>query len=175
MQKTIDTGQNPSQIDEQVQRFMETYTDLRKVMGAGFKHARQHGFSATQLMVLGLIEKALSADCEACTISSLAGELGIEPATVVRTVDNLEKRGLVERRRSQQDRRQVFVEFTDMGRAARAAQQQMFINHISMIFRTMSADGRASLLDGLAEFARAGKEVLAAYTEQKGESKVSVS
>src|SRR5205085_4799008 len=53
-----------------------------------------------------------------CTISSIAGDLDIDPATVVRTVDSLEKRGLVKRRRSREDRRQVFVEFTDAGCAA---------------------------------------------------------
>jgi len=90
-------------VDEQAERFIASFSDLRKVLGAGFKHAHQQGFSTTQFMVLGLVEKAQ--ETEPCTISSIARRLGIDPATVVRTVDSLEKRGLVERRRDKQDRR----------------------------------------------------------------------
>jgi DNA-binding MarR family transcriptional regulator len=108
-------------------------------------------------MVLGLVEKAQEA--EPCTISSLAGRLGIDPATVVRTVDSLEKRGLVERRRDKHDRRQVFVEFTPAGHAALMEAHQHFITRIRAIFLAMSPEGRASLLDGLEEFVRVGQKV----------------
>ncbi len=150
------TPENQAMVDEQVQRFMAAFSDIRKVMGSGFKHAPQHGFSTTQFMVMGLVESAR--ECEPYTISSIAGKLGIDPATVVRTVDSLEKRGLVERRRDKQDRRQVFVELTDAGRAARRELQQRFTRHIQAIFVAMSAEGRASFLDGLEEFVRVGLE-----------------
>jgi len=156
MSEAIHFEQMQSILNEQVERFVATFSGLRKVLGAGFKHAHQHGFSMTQFMVMGLIDKAL--DGETCTISSIAGHLGIDPATVVRTVDSLEKRGLVERRRSRQDRRQVFVEFTDAGRAARLEAQQQFIARIRAIFLTMSAEGRAALLSGLEEFVHVGLE-----------------
>ena len=120
MSETIFYEQKQPTVNEQVERFTAIFMDLRKVMGVGFKHAHQHGLSTTQFIVLGLIGKAQACG-ETCTISSIAGDLDIDPATVVRTVDSLEKRGLVERRRSREDRRQVFVEFTDAGRAARAS------------------------------------------------------
>src|SRR5882757_7659292 len=87
------TSQEQTMVDEQVERFMAAFSDLRKVMGAGFKQ----GFSPTQFMVMGLVESVQEG--EPYTISSIATKLGIDPATVVRTVDSLEKRGLVERRR----------------------------------------------------------------------------
>src|SRR5215469_6637195 len=118
MSETNDYEQEQALLNEQAERFMATFSDMRKVMGAGFKHAHQHGFGTTQFMVMGLIEGAQAADAEALTISSIAGSLGIDPATVVRTVDSLEKRGLIERRRDRQDRRYVFVELTDSGLAA---------------------------------------------------------
>jgi len=155
MTETVFYEQEPLTVNEQVERFTATFLDLRKVMGAGFKHAHQHGFSTTQFMVLGLIDKAQITG-EPCTISSIAGFLGIDPATVVRTVDSLEKRGLVERRRSREDRRQVFVEFTSAGRAARQEAHQQFIDRIHAIFFAMSAEGRASLLSGLEEFVQVG-------------------
>jgi DNA-binding MarR family transcriptional regulator len=156
MSETIHYEQKQSTVNEHVERFIATFSGLHKVLGAGFKHAHQHGFSTTQFMVMGLIDKAQTIDGGACTISSIAGRLGIDPATVVRTVDSLEKRGLVERRRSRQDRRQVFVEFTDAGRAARLEAQQQFIARIRAIFLAMSAEGRASLLSGLEEFVHVG-------------------
>jgi DNA-binding MarR family transcriptional regulator len=161
MSETNDYEQKQALLNEQLERFLATFSDMRKVMGAGFKHAHQHGFGTTQFMVLGLIERAQATDGEACTISGIAGSLGIDPATVVRTVDSLEKRGLIERRRDRQDRRQVFVEFTDAGRAARLEAHQQFIARVRAIFLAMSAEGRASLLSGLEEFARVGLEVRA--------------
>ncbi len=158
------TSQKQTMMDEQVERFMAAFSDLRKAMGAGFKHAPQHGFSPTQFMVMGLVESAREG--EPCTISSIAGKLAIDPATVVRTVDSLEKRRLVERRRDKQDRRQVFVELTDAGRAVRIELQQRFKRHIQAIFVAMSAEGRASFLDGLEEFVRAGQE---AHVEREQE------
>ena len=138
MSETIYYEHDQSTVNEQVERFSATFSDLRKVMGACFKDVHQHGFGMSQFMILGLIDKA-QINGETCTISSIAGLLGIDPATVVRTVDSLEKRGLVERRRNRQDRRQVFVEFTDAGRSARLEAHQQFIDHIHTIFFAMSA------------------------------------
>lgn len=150
------TSQKDTVVNEQAERFIASFSDLRKVLGVGFKHAHQHGFSVTQFMILGLIERTQEA--EPCTISSIAGKLGIDPATVVRTVDSLEKRGLVERRRDKHDRRQVFVLFTEAGRAALMEAHQQFISRIRAIFLTMSAEGRTSLLNGLEEFVHVGQE-----------------
>ena len=159
MSETIYQEQEQSLLNEQVERFFVITSDLRKVMGAGFKHAHQQGFSTTQFMVLGLLERCQAADGEPCTISGIASRLGMDPTTVVRTVDSLEKRGLVERRRDRQDRRQVFVEFTDAGRAALLEAHQQFITRVRAIFLAMSAEGRNSLLSGLEEFVRVGLEI----------------
>jgi DNA-binding MarR family transcriptional regulator len=165
MSETIFYEHKQPTVDEQVERFTAIFTDLRKVMGAGFKHAHQHGLSTTQFIVLGLIGKAQSSG-EPCTISSIAADLGIDPATVVRTVDSLEKRGLVERRRSREDRRQVFVEFTEAGRAARQESQQQFINRIHTILLAMSEEGRSALLRGLEEFVQVGLGAQASHSDK---------
>ena len=169
MSETILHEQKQSLLNEQVERFFAIFSDLRKVMGAGFKHAHQQGFSTTQFMVMGLIERCQATDREPCTISGIASRLGIDPTTVVRTVDSLEKRGLVERRRDRQDRRQVFVEFTDAGRAALLETHQQFIGRVRAIFLAMSAEGRAWLLSGLEEFVQVGLELQEAPVEQERE------
>src|SRR5438128_8852113 len=157
MTDTTLTSQEQTVVDEQAERFIASFSDLRKVLGAGFKHAHQQGFSTTQFMVLGLVEKAQ--ETEPCTISSIARRLGIDPATVVRTVDSLEKRGLVERRRDKHDRRQVFIIFSEAGHNALMEAHQQFITRIRAVFLAMSAEGRVSLLNGLEEFVRVGQEV----------------
>jgi DNA-binding MarR family transcriptional regulator len=175
MSKTILHEQKQLQLNEQVERFFASFADLRKVMGAGFKHAHQQGFSTTQFMVMGLLERCQATGGEACTISGIAGRLGIDPTTVVRTVDSLEKRGLVERRRDRQDRRQVFVEFTDAGRTALLETHQQFIGRVRAIFLAMSAEGRSSLLSGLEEFVQVGLEPHEAPVEQEPEKDLSYS
>ena len=144
-------------MDEQAERFIAIFSDLRKVLGAGFKHAHQHGFSTTQFMVLGLVEK--SREGEPYTISSIAAKLGLDPATVVRTVDSLEKRGFVARQRDKQDRRQVFINFTETGHSSLMEAHQHFITRIRAVFQTMSTEGRASLLNGLDEFVQIGQAI----------------
>src|SRR5579864_6730358 len=160
------TSQKQTIIDEQAERFIASFSDLRKVLGAGFKHAHQQGFSTTQFMVLGLVER--TREGEPYTISSIAGKLGLDPATVVRTVDSLEKRGLVERRRDKHDRRQVFIIFSEAGHNALMEAHQQFITRIRAVFLAMSAEGRASLLNGLEEFVRVGQDV-ASEQEQEAE------
>lgn len=49
-------------------------------------------------------------------IGAIAKRFSIAPATASRIVDNLEKKGLVERTRSEQDRRSVRVELTAVGK-----------------------------------------------------------
>ncbi|MGH2496647.1 MAG: MarR family winged helix-turn-helix transcriptional regulator [Ktedonobacteraceae bacterium] len=157
MTETTLNSQKQTVVDEQAERFIAIFSDLRKVLGAGFKHAHQHGFSTTQFMVLGLVER--SREGEPCTISAIATKLGLDPATVVRTVDSLEKRGFVERQRDKQDRRQVFINFTESGHQSLMEAHQHFITRIRAVFQAMSAEGRASLLKGLDELVRVGQEI----------------
>jgi MarR family transcriptional regulator, organic hydroperoxide resistance regulator len=157
MIETTLTSQKQVMVDEQAERFIAIFSDLRKVLGAGFKHAHQQGFSTTQFMVLGLVER--SCEGEPYTISSIATKLGLDPATVVRTIDSLEKRGLVERRRDKQDRRKVFILFTGSGRASLIEAHQQFITRIRAVFQSMSAEGRSSLLSGLDEFVQVGLNI----------------
>ncbi|MFJ3304082.1 MarR family winged helix-turn-helix transcriptional regulator [Streptomyces sp. NPDC086549] len=64
----------------------------------------------------------------------VAGRLGVDRTTMVSLLDSLEDRGLVERRRSPQDRRRNIVELTPAGRdclregeAARRSAERRFL------------------------------------------------
>jgi DNA-binding MarR family transcriptional regulator len=74
------------------------------------KLAAHHGVTVPQLVCLLKIgEKA------PITIKGLSRELYLSPSTLVGVVDRLEMKGLVERRRSKEDRRQVLIALTTAG------------------------------------------------------------
>ncbi len=153
-----ETDRSGSEIDGQVEKFFLLWSMVRQqMMGAHFKQQHQLAISATQFMVLGVMDEARGR--EPCTIGSLANRLGLDPATLVRTVDSLEKRGWVERRRDTQDRRQVFVEFTRQGLAKQEALIHLFKMRLAEIVRSMSDEGRVSLLKGLQEFVNVGQQL----------------
>jgi DNA-binding MarR family transcriptional regulator len=51
------------------------------------------------------------------TQKELSDELGLTPATTVSAMDGMEARGFIERRRSREDRRKVYIYLTVAGRA----------------------------------------------------------
>jgi DNA-binding MarR family transcriptional regulator len=77
--------------------------------------ARRTNLSTSQLLVLELL-----AEGSAQTVGSIADRVGLAQATVTSMVDRLEARGLVSRKRSETDRRQVNVVLTAAGRALQA-------------------------------------------------------
>ena len=57
-------------------------------------------------------------------VQELAGDAGITPSTATRILDALERRGIVRRVRSLEDRRAVAVSLTDVGRDLLGDQQE---------------------------------------------------
>ncbi len=78
--------------------------------------ARQTGLTTSQLLVLELLEA-----CGEMTVGGIAREVGLAQGTVTSLIDRLVERGLLNRRRANQDRRQVKVALSDPGRALLAA------------------------------------------------------
>lgn len=74
--------------------------------------ARRHGLTEPQLMCLRLLR-----DADARSAGALATALSLSPQTVTGLIDRLHGRQLVERVRSDVDRRQVLVSLTDTGKA----------------------------------------------------------
>lgn len=94
--------------------------------------ARQTKLSTSQFLVLELL-----AEHAPQTVGSIAERVGLAQTTVTNMVDRLEARGLVLRRRSETDRRQVNVLLTDTGRAlhdkAPAALQTIFLANFATL------------------------------------------
>ncbi len=96
----------------------------------------------------------------AARVSDLATEAGIAPSTATRILDALERRAIVRRDRSHEDRRQVTVSLTDVGRQALSRQdawmrgrQRAFFEQLPAIERELVADlllRLSTLIDELA-------------------------
>lgn len=107
----------------------ETFALLRRI-GLGIRGRFQqamseHGLTYPQWLVLKALREAGRVPA-----AELAAKLGVTPANVTGLVGRLEREGLVARERSADDRRVVFVQLTDAGRAKIRAIQERGANAI---------------------------------------------
>lgn len=89
--------------------------NLRRVFQAvneySKKAERETGLTGPQLWAIKVLAEAAP-----IKVSELARRMYLHPATVVGVLDRLEARGLVTRTRSQEDRRVVDIDLTDLGK-----------------------------------------------------------
>jgi DNA-binding MarR family transcriptional regulator len=85
---------------------------VRRARGATATiRGREQGLTLSQYaLVRGLAER------ERARIRELASEAGVTPSTATRILDALERRGIVERTHSDEDRRAITITLTDPGR-----------------------------------------------------------
>lgn len=90
---------------------------LRRILRASEANARalarETGLTTAQLVVLQIV-----ADAGETTPKAIAERSGTSQATVTSLVEKLYRRGFVERRRGETDRRQLWLTLTSAGRAA---------------------------------------------------------
>jgi len=109
---------------------------LRRIIRATDLHSRYlnktSGLTAPQLLLLQTIYR----DGEMIS-SALAKSVNLSQATVTSIVDRLEKRGLLKRERSQQDKRKVTISLTESGLAtiekAPSPLQENFVEQFSKL------------------------------------------
>ncbi|WP_433250162.1 MarR family winged helix-turn-helix transcriptional regulator [Streptosporangium sp. CA-135522] len=78
---------------------------------------------------------------------SLAEELGVVPSRVVALVDGLERKGLIERRRNPQDRRNYALHLTDEGTRVMAGMRDLASAHEDEICAALDDAQRAQLTE----------------------------
>ncbi|WOX07302.1 MarR family winged helix-turn-helix transcriptional regulator [Microbulbifer pacificus] len=92
----------------------EVLITLRRLIRATDLHSRQlvktAGLTAPQLLLMQAIREHGQV-----TIGALAKEISLSQATVTTILDRLEKRGLVYRERSEEDKRKVHAYLTEKG------------------------------------------------------------
>ncbi len=109
---------------------------LRKIIRAMDLYSRRlrktAGLTAPQLLLLQAIR-----DCEGASISSLSETVSLSQATVTSIIDRLEAADLVNRTRSQKDRRIVHAKLTPTGvrvlESAPAALQEEFVDRFDAL------------------------------------------
>lgn len=93
----------------------EVLSSLRRVIRAADIHSKQLtktvGLTSPQLLLL----QAIKNTAENSTIGNLAKKISLSQATVTSIIDRLETRGLVTRKRSQTDKRYVWLYLTEEG------------------------------------------------------------
>ncbi len=113
---------------------------------------------ATRLSALGLAPAhagilRVLAHAEGLSQRRLARQLEILPSRLVSLVDELESRGLVQRRDSDEDRRVYALYLTDQGRGTLAAIGRIAREHDAAMCAALSSDERRLLADLLRRIA----------------------
>jgi DNA-binding MarR family transcriptional regulator len=135
----------------EVARFLDAWFAVRQfIQAANFNRFQGAGLSATQFMTLNLLPAA-----EGISMGELARRMNLKPATVAKTVDSLEARGMVTRIRKAPDKRTVFVKATKAGVRLQNEASDQFHAQIEGLFDAMRTDERADLIVGLESFVRA--------------------
>lgn len=112
MPATVTRAEVAVELREAVQAFAAAQRRLRG------RDAKAGGMSFAQWQLLRRL-----ADAGQCPASRLAAEAGLTPASVTQALDHLAELGLVERVRSETDRRVVLNRLTPEGRERFAAKQ----------------------------------------------------
>ncbi|MFC9975354.1 MarR family winged helix-turn-helix transcriptional regulator [Spirillospora sp. NPDC127200] len=90
-------------------------------------------------------------------LRDLARELDVIPSSASRLCDRLEAAGLLARRGSDADRRQITLRLTALGERSLHELSARRRRDLHQVLSRMTPDGRDRLLHGLLEFARAAE------------------
>jgi DNA-binding MarR family transcriptional regulator len=142
-----------SVLEEETTRFLTAWMQVRQIVqAANFNRFQRAGLSATQFMTLNLLPP------EGMTLSGLARKLNLSAPTLNETVNSLQERGFVRRRRNPRDARQVIICATRRGERMQNSTSKDFHAFISELFRQMSEAQREGLMAGLEQMVRLSEQ-----------------
>jgi len=124
-------------------RSSELASELRFAVMRLSRRLRQHApedITPSQLSALSVIVRE-----QRLTLSQLAEAERVQPPTITRVIDSLERKGLATRVPSDQDRRVAFVEATRAGAALVETIRRRRDAYLARRLRTFSAEERALL------------------------------
>ena len=124
-------------------RSSELASELRFAVMRLSRRLRQHApedITPSQLSALSVIVRE-----QRLTLSQLAEAERVQPPTITRVIDSLERKGLATRVPSDQDRRVAFVEATRAGAALVETIRRRRDAYLARRLRTFSAEERAVL------------------------------
>ena len=121
--------------------FQEIMVLFRHYMG---NHLEEKKITFPQMMVMGVLSKEGT-----LKITDLSAKLSLPNSTVSGLVDRLEELGLVERKRSEDDRRVVYVNVTEKYANIHESFRQYAEEKLSGAFNQASPEEHAKVIDGL--------------------------
>lgn len=128
-----------AQVDRIVETIIYLYTESRRLTK---EQAARHGLTGPQLSVAKILE-----DLGDLSLSELSEKINAQNSTVTGIVDRMEREGLVERKRSSDDRRVVHIRLTRKGHElARALNFEPFEIFRSAFERALSREELGQLL-----------------------------
>ena len=136
-------------LQDDTTRFLAAWMKVRQmVQASNFNRFQRAGLSATQFMTLNVVPKV------GMTLSELSRKLNLSPATLNETVNSLEERGLIDRRRDRDDARKVIIRATKQGEKMQNSASLEFHSFIADLFAKMSKTSPDGILDGLEEMVK---------------------
>lgn len=137
-------------MQEKSKQIAEIVDNLRRVFqvvhGQSKRAERETGLTSPQLWTIKVV-----AEAECIRVSDLARRIYLHPATTVGILDRLEKKGLVSRTRSQEDRRVVHVRLTQEGLAIVEKSPQVAQGLLVAGLEKLSAQNLKNIDDGLGQ------------------------
>jgi DNA-binding MarR family transcriptional regulator len=114
--------------------------------------AKKNGLSERESTLLAHLLAGMSSP------DDLGRHLGKSASTLSETVDGLVARGLVERKRREDDRRRVDLDVTDRGRETYSRGSALSADRLAAALERLSVSDRAAVVRGLSLLARACAE-----------------
>lgn len=138
------------QVDRIVEAIIYLYTESRRLTK---DQAARHGLTGPQLSVAKILE-----DIGDLSLSELSERINAQNSTVTGIVDRMEREGLVERKRSSDDRRVVHIRLTkkghDLARSMKFEPFEIFKNAFENALTREELGQLLHLLDKLATYVR---------------------
>jgi DNA-binding MarR family transcriptional regulator len=153
------------QVDRIVEAIIYLYTESRRLTK---DQAARHGLTGPQLSVAKILE-----DIGDLSLSELSERINAQNSTVTGIVDRMEREGLVERKRSSDDRRVVHIRLTkkghDLARSMKFEPFEIFKNAFENALTREELGQLLHLLDKLATYVR--KQVAESRSSDNGSSR----
>ena len=126
---------------------------LRRARGRAAQEAEREGLSLAQFQLLYAFAELPRG--EAVSVGALAEAAGIAQPTATRTLDGLERQGIVERRSSEADRRSTEIHLTARGRKLLERKRKLVEAKRQAVYDSLDAGDRERAADVLRALASA--------------------
>ncbi|MEV2281074.1 MarR family transcriptional regulator [Paenibacillus larvae] len=147
---------------KQVQMIVDRYVDIFLYGSKGVLDLMSEQlFEQLSFMQYSLLR--ILYEKEPLRMSELAGLLGIHKSAVTVKVEKLEKKGLIERERDRQDRRNIYLYVSPKGKKQYEETEEKIAQFLTDIMQQLSPEVMEAFLDGYVKIASAIKR----YGEEK--------